>query len=175
MGLLSKLIHIPNLLYGGWGILIRIGLIALLCVGIWSWGAMWGYQHEEAKLDVFTAQTKLIGDQAAKRNAELKAKYEANHEHIKEAYAHDLQDIQRWHNAHPRIVLRDNSGGVATPATSSCPKGDDAGAGESFLAGTSEEGFTTVTNEFIRGCIIDAAHVEAFQAYIRDNNLPVEE
>lgn len=167
MNLLAKLTSIPQLLSGGYGILIRGVLIALVCAGIWAWGATWGYQHEEAKLDVFQAQVDTLAKQAAARAAERKAAQDAITKKTGDDHAKDVAAIRayyalRLHDAASRRVLppAPDGAGRADGATSECRPGDEGDEDVAMI-------------ELEERAALDAEKVLKLQAFLRENGFPV--
>lgn len=172
---------IPAFLTGAQGFLIRIALMGLALGGMFLWGLTVGYMHEEKKLDVFNAQVKLIGQQQIARNAADKARYEENRKTVEADYEDQLDFLARWHDSHPRVVLRHDSSGGATGTNAASPGGANAAASEPGAPGRDSpstdagEGDTVeVSPGFVFACAKDAAHVNAFRAYVIKNNLPIE-
>lgn len=177
--------NIAQWMTGGWGVLIRLGLIALALGGMWAWGATWGYQHEEDKLDSYIAKDRAIGEAALQRNAQAKADGERNLKKAKDDYESDLTAIAGWSAGNTHVVRNAGAGGCPAapvapgvkkpdpPAEESVASGDDAGGtGPARPQGAPR--LYAVTEEFMKDCAADAAQVDGFLEYVDTNHIPVE-
>lgn len=157
---------IPTLMSGGYGILIRLGLIASVAGGLWLWGFLYGHHQEEVKLDKYEAQVDAEGREAVKRNAATKAAQDQNLKEIRNSYADYLSGITDYYKHHPHIVRVQPSGSPTTPAPE-CQCGDDGSSSESDVAGQDPE--------FEKACALDAARINLWRSWAVKNHIPVED
>lgn len=173
------LARLADLVTGWQTILIKIGIVLIALLLTFLVGYVQGYKHEKRKLDIFSAQVKVLGDDAARKAKEAKAQHDAVTAKIKEDYENEIDLLHAYHAANPRIVLRNYPGGGGTasaPKRSECP---DVSGPKSVASGAGGEGSTgacdtRIDQQILWACVEDAAHVRALQDFLRSNNFPVE-
>jgi hypothetical protein len=142
-----------------------VGLVALI-VAVWGHGYVRGYGSRDNAADLFEAQVKVIGDQAAARAAERRAEQEQIRMEIDHDHSDALRRIDLYYERELRAE-RARRRAAGTPAERPCRV--DGATGESRPGGEDPARIA-----FERACALDAERLMKWQEWARRNGLPVE-
>jgi hypothetical protein len=157
---------IPSLLTGGYGILIRLGIIAAIAAGIFVYGRHLGFKEEEKVFDAYRQQVVVDGKVAAIEAKNTKDRQDKNTQEITDAHAQDVSRIRAFYAGQ----LRSRPGGCPMSAPADSAGRPDAAPAESRPGGASAQRDTA----FELKCALDAEQVMKLQDFLRENGFPVQ-
>lgn len=129
------------------------------------------WQAKVDEFNIFKAKVEVLGQEAERKKIEVESHHAKVLEDTKHEWETKLPKVREDAvNAYKRRYsgngLRLNSSSCALPTTTVSPKGTDAAPKEPVVAGSCDE-------SFIRDSAQDALHVQLWQKWANENNLPI--